>query len=55
MSIKARKALRTLSESIRRNTAEIEETLKKAGVNPDPALVYTTAKYFEALNKLASE
>ena len=55
MSIKAQKALKSLSESIQRNTAQIEETLKKAGINPDPALVYSAAKYFDALNKLAEE
>lgn len=55
MSYKARMALKSLSEKIQRNTAQIEETLRKAGVNPDPALVYSAAKYFEALNKLASE
>lgn len=55
MSIKVRRALKSLSESIQKNTPQIEETLKKAGVNLDPALVYSAAKYFEALNKLASE
>ena len=55
MSIKAQRALKSLSENIQRNTAQIEETLKKAGINPDPALVYSAAKYFDALNKLASE
>lgn len=55
MTMKARRALNSLSESIQRNTAAIEEILRKAGVDPDPALVYSAAKYFEALNKLASE
>jgi hypothetical protein len=55
VSTKARRALNALSEEIKRNTAHIEETLRKAGVNPDPALVYSAAKYFEALNKLAAE
>lgn len=55
MSIKARRALQSLSKSIRENTPQIEEKLRKAGVTPDPALVYTAAKYFEALNKLAAE
>jgi len=55
MSLKARNALNSLSESIQQNTAQIEETLRRAGVNPDPALVYSAAKYFEALNKLATE
>ena len=55
MTKQARRALNSLSESIQRNTAQIEETLRQAGVNPDPALVYSAAKYFEALNKLATK
>lgn len=55
MTMKVRRALQALSESVEQNTAYIEETLRKAGVKPDAALVYSTAKYFEALNKLASE
>ena len=55
MSPKARHALNTLSKSIQENTAQIEAKLRRAGVTPDPALVYTAAKYFEALNKLATE
>ena len=55
MSLKARHALKTLSKSIQENTAQIEERLRQAGVTPDPALVYTAAKYFEGLNKLAAE
>jgi len=55
MSAQARRALKCLSENVQRNTAQIEETLRKAGVSPDLALVYSAAKYFEALNKLASE
>ena len=55
MSLKARQALNSLSKSIQQNSAQIEEKLRQAGVTPDPALVYTAAKYFEALNKLAAE
>ena len=55
MSAKALRALTTLSENIQRNSAQIEDRLRKAGVTPDAALVYSAAKYFEALNKLASE
>ena len=55
MSHKVRHALNTLSENIQQNTPQIEEKLRLAGVDPDPALVYTAAKYFEALNRLASE
>jgi hypothetical protein len=55
MSLNVRQALNSLSKSIRENTPQIEEKLRQAGVTPDPALVYTAAKYFEALNKLAKE
>jgi hypothetical protein len=55
MSLQARRALICLSDSIRQNSAQIEETLRKAGVSPDPALVYSAAKYFEALNRLAEK
>jgi hypothetical protein len=55
MSARARHALNCLSKSINENTAQIEEILRKAGVNPDPALVYSAAKYFEALTKLSKE
>jgi hypothetical protein len=55
MTEKTRQALHSLSESIEQNTAQIEERLRRAGIEPDPALVYSAAKYFEALNKLAAE
>ncbi|HXW18372.1 MAG TPA: hypothetical protein VEJ39_08705 [Candidatus Acidoferrales bacterium] len=55
MSYKARMALKSLSENIQRNTPQIEEAFRKAGISPDPALVYSAAKYFEALNRLATE
>ncbi len=55
MSQQIRRALEQLSDSIDRNLPHIEAKLRQAGVTPDPALVYTAAKYFEALNKLAAE
>ncbi len=55
MSLKTRHALDTLSKGIQEHTAEVEAKLRQAGVTPDSALVYTAAKYFEALNKLATE
>lgn len=55
MTAQARRALNCLSESIRENSAQIEDKLRKAGVKPDPALVYSAAKYFEALTKLSEE
>jgi hypothetical protein len=55
MSMKLQKALESLSENIQRNSPKIEEIIKNAGGTPDPALVYSAAKYFDALNKLAAE
>jgi len=55
MSVKAQRALNCLSKSMRDNYIEIEEKLRKAGADPNLALVYSAAKYFEALNKLAEE
>jgi hypothetical protein len=55
MSRKQLSALVCLSKSITENTAQIEEQLRHAGATPDPVLVYSVAKYFEALNRLAAE
>lgn len=53
MSKQVKRALERLSKSVRENTPRIEKKLAKAGVNPDPALVLSAAKYYRALNKLA--
>lgn len=55
MSARVRKAVEQLSKSINDNSAHIDHILRKAGVQPDLAMVLTAAKYYEALNKLASE
>lgn len=53
MSKEAKRALERLSKNVKDNSPRIERKLTKVGVNPDPALVYSTAKYYRALNKLA--
>lgn len=53
MSKEIRQALIVLSASVRKNSRRINKKLSKAGVKPDPALVFSAAKYFKALNKLA--
>jgi hypothetical protein len=53
MSRRARRTLRRLSKSIRENVPQINKRLAKVGVNPDPALVFSAAKYYRALNRLA--
>ena len=51
------RAVELLYKSIAENSAQINERLSDAGVDPRQiqALVFTAAKYYEALNKLADE
>jgi hypothetical protein len=53
MSRKQIRALRALAANVRKYSPRIEKKLQKAGVKPDPALVYATAKYYVALDRLA--
>jgi hypothetical protein len=53
MSKKQLRALKVLAANIRRNTPRINKKLHKAGIKIDPALVYTAAKYYDALDRLA--
>ena len=50
-----RKAIASLKKSIRENTPKIERKLKKAGIKADPALVYSSAKFYKTLKKLAKD
>jgi hypothetical protein len=53
MSKKQLRALRALAANARKHSPRIEKTLRKAGIKPDPALVYAAAKYYVALDRLA--
>jgi hypothetical protein len=53
MSKEQIRALRILARNIRKNSPRIEKKLREAGIKPDPALVYTAAKYYDALDRLA--
>jgi hypothetical protein len=53
MSKKAIRALEQLSKSVAANTPKIESKLSEAGVTANAAFVFSTAKYYRALNKLA--
>jgi len=53
MSKKQLRALRALAANVRKYTPRIEKKLRKAGIKPDPALVYAAAKYYDALDRLA--
>ena len=55
MSEKIRRALDCSVQTIETNLPIIEQILKKAGVAVSPELVFTAAKYYEALNRLAHE
>jgi len=48
------KNLLELADNVKRNTPIVVERFRKAGVEkPDPALVFTMAKYFDCLERLA--
>lgn len=53
MSRKRIRALRALAANVRKYSPRIEKKLRKAGIKPDPALVYAAAKYYDALDRLA--
>ena len=56
MSPEARRAMIELVRNIKKNTPRVRKKLRQAGVKkPNPALVYTAAKYFDCLDKLAKE
>lgn len=55
MSKKQREALRSLKANIKRNAPVVERKLSQSGSAPDPALVYSAAKYYPALKRLAKE
>lgn len=55
MSNQVKRALAKLSESMSRNLPRVKRQLSEAGASSDNALVYSVAKYYVALNKLAEE
>lgn len=55
MSNQIQRALAKLSESMNENLPRVKEKLSAAGVSSNNALVYSVAKYYAALNKLAEE
>lgn len=56
MTAQNRRALKDLKANIRNNVPRIEKRLSQKSVTkPDPALVFSAAKYYKALNKLAKE
>ncbi len=55
MSNQVQRALVKLSESMTKNLPHVRQKLSKAGASSDNALVYSVAKYYSALDKLAEE
>jgi hypothetical protein len=58
VTARVRQAVKLLYENVEKNSAEIYQKLLAAGIKPDPAneaLVFTAAKYYGALNKLAKQ
>ena len=53
MSKKNRQALKRIVRDIKANSPVIRRKLIKAGVKPDPVLVFFAAKNYLALKKLA--
>jgi hypothetical protein len=53
MSKEQLRALKVLAANVRKYTPRIEKQLRKAGIKPDPALVFKAAMYYPALNRLA--
>lgn len=55
MSKQERRALQNLKLSIKQNTKLVERKLAHSGTRPDLAVVYSAAKYYQTLKKLAKE
>jgi hypothetical protein len=56
MSPEAHTALVELTNNVKKNTPRVIEKLREAGIDqPNPALVYTSAKYYDCLDRLAKE
>ena len=55
MSNQQRRVLENLKGNIRRNAPVIEKKISQSGSTPDPAIVYSAAKYYPALKRLAKE
>lgn len=55
MTRELKRALREAARNIRKYSPRIRKKLRKAGVKPDPTLVFAAAKHYEVLDKLAKE
>jgi hypothetical protein len=56
MTAKIRSTVKKLNANVRRNSRRVRAKLRKAsGAAPNAALVYSVAKYYKTLDKLAKE
>jgi len=55
MSAKTREALERALKSVEVNAPHVNAKLSEGGTKPSEVFVYSVAKYYEALNKLAKE
>jgi hypothetical protein len=55
MGAKAREALDCSIRMVEINRPVIEQILREAGADVSPEMVFTAAKYYDTLNKLARE
>lgn len=44
-----------LERNIKANTPVVKQQLSRSGTPPDPAVVYSAAKYYATIEKLAKE
>ncbi len=55
MNTNAKRAMKTLVKNVDRYSELVERKLSKPGKKADPALVYSAAKYYPVLKKLARQ
>lgn len=55
VSKQQREALKSLRINIKRNAPLVAKKLSRSGAKADPALVYSAAKYYLTLKRLAKE
>ena len=55
MSEAVMERVRELIRNVERNTPIVEERIAQAGLSAEPLLVFSMAKYWDTLEKLASE
>ena len=55
MTARIERKVASLKRNVRRYSERVEKKLAKPGAKPDPVVVYSAAKYYPALKKLAGE